>query len=101
MRPLAVLVALALPTIAVSARADEAPAPQPSPPLAAGDPVAAEVARQGAAIDRLRAQLDEEKRARENAPVRVSGFLQADWIIHNQASQNEINGSTGAPLNQE
>jgi hypothetical protein len=33
--------------------------------------------------------------------TRVSGFLQVDWIVHNQASQDEINGSTGAPLNQD
>jgi hypothetical protein len=31
----------------------------------------------------------------------VSGFIQADWVIHNQESQNEINGSTGQPLNQD
>jgi hypothetical protein len=28
--------------------------------------------------------------------TRVSGFLQVDWVVHNQASQDEINGSTGA-----
>jgi hypothetical protein len=31
----------------------------------------------------------------------VSGFVQVDWVIHNQESQNEINGSTGAPLNED
>ena len=31
--------------------------------------------------------------------MRVSGFAQVDWIVHNQISQNELNGSTGAPLN--
>ncbi|HEY5241968.1 MAG TPA: hypothetical protein VIJ22_10905, partial [Polyangiaceae bacterium] len=36
---------------------------------------------------------------RDSQTVRVSGFIQADWIIHNQESQNEINGSTGQPLN--
>ena len=27
--------------------------------------------------------------------------MQTDWVIHDQASQNEINGSTGQPLNQD
>ena len=59
-----------------------------------------ELARQQAAIDELRASLDEEKRAREVPPlVRVSGFVQADWVAHDQQSQNEINFTTGQPLN--
>jgi hypothetical protein len=42
----------------------------------------------------------------DDAPVtptvlRGSGFVQADWVLHNQQSQNEINGSTGAPLNED
>jgi hypothetical protein len=89
MRLVASLVALALATLAASARADDAPA------------LSAELARQAAAIDQLKTSLDAEKEAREHPPVRLSGFLQVDWIVHNQASQNEINGSTGAPLNQD
>ncbi len=84
MRRLAWLGALAVATFAASARAEEAPSPD--------DALRAEVARQGAAIDKLIAE-------RDNQTVRVSGFIQADWIIHNQESQNEINGSTGQPLN--
>ncbi len=34
-----------------------------------------------------------------SAGVRASAFIQADWILDNQESQNEINGSTGQPLN--
>lgn len=32
--------------------------------------------------------------------VRLGGFIQADAILSNQASQNSLDGSTGAPLNQ-
>jgi hypothetical protein len=39
--------------------------------------------------------------AAPSTTTHVSGFLQVDWIVHNQASQDEINGSTGAPLNQD
>lgn len=84
MRRLAWLGALAVAMFAASARAEEAPSPD--------DALRAEVARQGAAIDKLIAE-------RDSQTVRVSGFIQADWIIHNQESQNEINGSTGQPLN--
>lgn len=31
----------------------------------------------------------------------VSGFLQVDWIVHDQSSQNEIDPSTAAPLNED
>ena len=91
MRWLAWLGALAVATLAASARAEDAPVPE--------DALRAEVARQGAAIDALAASLEKERRERENPSVRVSGFLQADWVIHNQESQNEINGATGQPLN--
>jgi hypothetical protein len=33
--------------------------------------------------------------------LRWSGYLQIDWVVHNQASENELNLSTGAPLNQD
>jgi hypothetical protein len=33
--------------------------------------------------------------------VRVSGFLQTDWVVTNQASQDEINDSNGTPLNED
>jgi hypothetical protein len=93
MRRLSWLVALAVATLAASARAEDAP-------LSSQDDVLrAEVARQGAAIDALTGALDRERYERENPAIRVSGFIQADWVIHNQESQNEINGSTGQPLN--
>jgi hypothetical protein len=100
MRGVACLGALFVMAFAMRARADGVPpAPAPAeeaPP--APDALHAEMARQAAAIDDLRASLDEERRARESGP-RVSGYVQADWVIHNQSSQNEVNGATGAPLN--
>lgn len=116
MRRLARLGVLALVTLAASARAEGLPTESPSrpstappdaalataPPTATSpqdDPLRAEVVRQGAAIDELRALLEDEKRKRENPPIRISGFIQADWVIHDQASQNEVDWSTGQPLN--
>ena len=64
-----------------------------------------------AALRELRGAVAEEKQAREAsesqpAPgerlgLRFTGFTQVDWVIHNQSSQNEINGSTGLLLNQD
>jgi hypothetical protein len=57
------------------------------------------VARQATALDALTASLERERQKREHPTVRVSGFVQIDWVIHNQESQDEISGSTGQPLN--
>ncbi|HVZ37569.1 MAG TPA: hypothetical protein VG963_34345, partial [Polyangiaceae bacterium] len=35
------------------------------------------------------------------ATLRWSGYLQVDWVVHNRASADELNLSTGAPLNQD
>ncbi len=118
MRRLAFLGAVVVATVAASAHADDPPPEQGTAPSSAepaatpvppspstssppDDSLRAEVARQGAALDALKASLEEERRERRNASVRVSGFVQADWVIHNQESQTEINGSTGQPLNQD
>jgi hypothetical protein len=91
---------------AAPARAEEAappPAPDlvpPSPAAADGD-VRSELARQAAQIDELRKAIADEKAAREHPLLRVSGFVQIDWVAHNQESQDEINGSTGQPLNED
>ena len=64
----------------------------------------AEVARQKAALERLErreAERTEAERAREEAALKLSGYVQLDWVLYNQASRNEVNYSTGAPLNQE
>ncbi len=100
MRGLALLGALGTMVLSSSARAEDAPAG--SPPGARtpeDDSLRAQVAGQGAAIEKLSAALEAEKRRRESPAVRVSGFIQADWVIHDQASQNEVDWSSGQPLN--
>ncbi len=58
-------------------------------------------------IDALNAQLDAFKAKAAQAPpqvltarlgVSLTGYLQADWVVHNQSSQNQLNPS-GVPLN--
>jgi hypothetical protein len=91
---------------APSPAAPVAPAPAaPAPTLLPSDEAAglhAELARQAASIDDLRASIAEERNERERAResvARVSAYVQVDWVIHNQSSQNQLNGSTGSPLN--
>jgi hypothetical protein len=61
--------------------------------------IKAQLAEQSATIARLGTL--EQQRARTKTPVRVSGYVQMDWIVHNQASRDEINYSTETPLNQD
>src|SRR5262245_9623610 len=35
----------------------------------------------------------------KSSPFRLSGFLQADWAIFRQSSQDEVSSGDGAPLN--
>lgn len=104
MRPPACLVVVAAATVAATASAQQA---SPPPPPAASAPVPAdaalreEVARQATAIEELRESLAAEKEERLHPRVRVSGFIQIDWVIHNEESQDEINGSNGQLLNQD
>jgi hypothetical protein len=72
-----------------------------SVPPSEGEELRAAIARQGAQIAALRADLDAERRAREHPPIRLSGFIQVDWVVHNQASQNQINDSNGTLLNED
>jgi hypothetical protein len=84
------------------AQADAEPAPEEAPAVApTGDlaEIRAQLAEQAREIERLKAL--QEQRERDAARLRVSGYLQVDWTVHNQSSQNEINYSTGAPLNQD
>jgi hypothetical protein len=84
------------------------PPPQPDlippaapPPTATPEEVAslrAELARQSAALDDMRASIDKLQHAWPSY-IRVGGYVQVDWVVHNQSSQDEINGSTGQPLN--
>ena len=102
MRVLALLGALGAVTLAPSVRAEDAPRHDPANPGTAAsqdDALRADLVRQGRAIEELRARLENEERNRENPPIHVSGFIQADWVVHNQSSQNDIDWSTGQPLN--
>jgi hypothetical protein len=95
---------LAVAFAARTARSDEAPPPPPatSPPsLAPASDRDAALALEDAKIEALRVDLEAEKYAREHPAVRLSGFVQVDWVVTNQASQNEINDSSGALLNQD
>jgi hypothetical protein len=110
MRLRAAALALGLLPFSIDARGDEpgtdpSPSPPASPaaptPATDSDDASAAMARLGAQLDALRLDLDAEKRARQHPAVRVSGFVQVDWVVHNQASQNEINDSNGTLLNQD
>jgi len=59
------------------------------------------------AVDALNAQLEASKSQAAQAPpevltarlgVSLTGYLQADWIVHNQSSQDQLNPS-GVPVN--
>jgi hypothetical protein len=98
-------VALSVTLLSTGAHA-EGPLPQlpanPPPPPASVAPDAvlrAELARQSSALEALTASLEQERQKREHPAVRLSGFVQIDWVVHNQASQDEVSGSTGQPLN--
>ena len=68
----------------------------------------ARVAKLEAEVDRLNKALDEERSARESQAtfrvgrfaVGLAGFLQADAVAYSQASADEIDFSTGQPLNE-
>src|ERR1700733_12435245 len=56
-----------------------------------------------AATENARAEDTPEGRVPAPPPpdFRFSGYVQADWVIHRQSSQDEVNGATGAPLNED
>jgi hypothetical protein len=58
-----------------------------------------ELERQRAELGALRSRVETVERARPS--LKFSGFVQVDWVVHNQASSNEINDSNGTPLNQD
>jgi hypothetical protein len=72
--------------------------PPPSPDDLAA--LRAKVDAQGAALEALKAAADA-KPAAPFATVRLSGYVQVDWVIHDQASQNEVDDSSGQPINQD
>ncbi|HEY4012704.1 MAG TPA: hypothetical protein VGM06_05175 [Polyangiaceae bacterium] len=84
------------------AGADEAPAAPPSPAsLADVDALRSELARQAEAIAELRRRASGVVAATEGTTLRVSGYVQVDWVVDNQASQDEVDFSTNLPLNQD
>jgi hypothetical protein len=78
---------------AASSPAASSPTASPTPALRDADP--------SVRLDALERALAAERYAREHPAVRVSGFVQADWIVHDQSSQNEINDSNGTLLNRD
>ena len=89
--------------LAKSARAEDAPtappsdAPAPDAPApeaaAPATPAAMEATTQAAETDVV-------VQAIRASDVRISGYLQADWVMVRQTSQDEITGATGEPLNE-
>jgi hypothetical protein len=75
-----------------------------TPPPAADDVTAlrAEVEALRASSTELRAAVsDLRNKAASPPPIRFSGYVQIDWVLANQASQDQIDPSTGQPLNQD
>ncbi|HSY21910.1 MAG TPA: hypothetical protein VK841_07340 [Polyangiaceae bacterium] len=75
-----------------------------TPPPAADDPTAlkAQVEALSASTASLRAAVsDLENKASSPSPIRFSGYVQIDWVLADQASQDQIDPSTGQPLNQD
>lgn len=102
MRFASAAIALVVVVLESSAHAEDLEVTEPAGPTAADlASLRAELARQGAAIDELRAARAEEAKARERPAIRFSGYAQVDWVVHNQLSQPELDYSTGLPLNQD
>jgi hypothetical protein len=78
-------------------QADEPVVPPPAP--SEGAALREELVRHSAQLEALRAAVDEEREARTHPRVRVSGFVQVDWIAYDQSSSNEISDSNGTLLN--
>jgi len=75
-----------------------------TPPPAADDPTAlkAQVEALSASTASLRAAVsDLQNKAASPSPIRFSGYVQIDWVVADQASQDQIDPSTGQPLNQD
>ena len=105
---------------AVTARAQESPSPPPAPapPDATAELAArvddlarklgeaqARLDRQAAELRALRGELDEQKQSHAGfrvggLQVSLFGFVQADGVVYSSASVDELNFSTGAPLNE-
>jgi hypothetical protein len=60
----------------------------------------AELAQQDARLAKLE-KAREAPRPTSPPEVRVSGYVQLDWTLHHQASQNEVDYASDLPLNQD
>jgi hypothetical protein len=70
-----------------------------SPAAARGDD-AGDLAALRARVDALEARADDQQKRLDAPPlVRFSGYVQLDWTMMDQSSQDEIDWSTGKPLN--
>jgi hypothetical protein len=81
--------------------ADSPVPPAPAPSATDVEELRAEMARQAARIDALRAAVDAARDAREPPHIRFSGFVQVDWIAYDQSSSNAINDSNATLLNED
>src|SRR5271155_5854086 len=104
MRSAALLVSLAPAVYTTAAGAGEPPLAAAQSPSVASPPVdgglRSELARQAAELRELKLWRDTQTPAIASSLFRFSGFFQVDWVIHNQLSQDEINGAS-QPLNQD
>jgi hypothetical protein len=88
-------------TLALRLAGAAAPAAAPPPPPP--DELTA-LKTEVAALRASAAALREAVRDLQNRPpppLRLSGYVQVDWVLGNQASQNQVDPSTGQPLNQD
>jgi hypothetical protein len=80
-----------------------------SPRLASAEDIPAAPNTDAERLSRLESEVELLKAERLKAPeaplprfpVRFGAFLHADWVIHRQSSQDEINASTKEPLNED
>ena len=75
----------------------QAQAPPPPPPQTS------EIAELRARVDELEtrvARTEAPRESRTSPALTVSGYVHVDWVALRQSSQNEVNPSTGEPLNE-
>lgn len=71
--------------------------PSPASESSELDTMRRELARQRAELERVEAEI----RERPEQTLRFSGYVQLDWVVHDQASHDEIDFSNRAPLNRD
>lgn len=92
-RPVAVAILAGAVLSATRARAEEPSEPEPGKLEHDLADLRARMAKQEEELAKLREE-------RDKPPlVRFSGWAHADWVISRQSSQDEVNGATGEPLN--